>query len=142
MVNPVSFSPNSNVNFRGDNFEELVNSPGAYARPVGDAQPDEFVSSNGKKKKGFGRKLLGFIGKLAVVAAAAFGLYKWKGASWLNKEATGFGPKLKNILVKPGEWVDKYVVQNCKKLISKIGKKGVEATEEAVKAAEDAVGTI
>ena len=138
MVSPVSFNTNSNVNFRGDDFENLVNSPGAYTRQsVPEQQPDEFVS--GKKKKGFGRKVLGFVGKLAVVAAAAFGLYKWKGGKWLNKSAEGFGPKLKNILVKPGEWVDKYVVQKCKNLISKIGKKGVKATEEV---AEEAAATI
>ena len=134
MVSPVSFNPSSNVNFRGDNFENLVNSPGAYARPAAD-QPDEFVSANGKKKKGFGRKLFGFIGKLAIVAAAAFGLYKWKGATWLNKEAQGFGPKLKNALAKPGEWVDKYVVQKFKTLIQKIGKKGVEGSEKAAEGA-------
>ena len=132
MVSPVSFNTNSSVNFRGD-FEDLINSPGAYTQQAIPAQEaDAFVSGQGKKKKSFGRKMLGLIGKLAIVGAAAFGLYKWKGGAWLNKSAEGFMPKLKNILVKPGELVDKYIVKGCKNLIQKLGKKGAQAAEQAV----------
>lgn len=127
MVSPVSFNSSPKVNFKGveTDFENLVNQPGAYTQaPV---QPDEFVS--GKEKKGIGKKILKTVVGVAIAAAALFGLHKWKGAKWNVDAAEGFLAKVKKFAVKPGEWIDKNVVQKVGNLFKKGAKAAAETAE-------------
>ena len=121
MVSPVQFT-NQKVYFRGEN-EDLINSPGAFQQPeaVPETPADEVVLSTkpeAEKKGGVGKSIAKTIGGIVVLAGALLGLYKWKGVhgDWLNKEAATTGAKIKNALVKPGEWIDNALKSIGKKL--------------------------
>lgn len=138
MVNPVQFTNNHGVYFRGKD-DELLSSPGAFQRQdIPETPEDEVVLSNKadapKKKGSVGKTIAKLVATLAVVGGALFGLFKWKGAKWLNPEATGFMEKAKNWAVKPGEWLEK----QGQKIIKKLGFSG-KAAEEAADAAEAAI---
>lgn len=110
MVSPVQFSNNSQVYFRAN--DDLISSPGSYQQQaVPETPADEVVLStqeeSPKKKGSIGKTIAYVVGGLVVTAGALFGLFKWKGDKWLNPAAEGTMGKLKNYLVKPGEWLDK-----------------------------------
>ena len=65
------------------------------------------TESDIEEKDSIGKKFVRFIGGVVIVAAALFTAYKWKGDKWLNPEAQGFGAKIKNWLMKPGEYMEK-----------------------------------
>ena len=112
-------------------------------QPIPEEKSDEFVSSAPVEEKsgGIGKKIAKFIGGVLVLSAAAFGLYKWKGANgtWLNKDAEGIVAKMKNWAVKPGEWIDKNIVKNLSEQFGKLRKKGAEVVENAETKAEDII---
>lgn len=120
MVSPVQFTNNQRVFFRGEN-DDLINAKGEFQQAaVPETPADEVVLSSQetpeKKKGGFGKTLLKSIGALVVTAGALFGLFKWKGAKWLNPAAEGKMDKFKHYLVKPGEWMEtkgKALLEKC-----------------------------
>jgi hypothetical protein len=140
MVSPVQFTNSPRIHFKGN--EDLINAPGAFEQPaqaVPETPSDEIVLSNkpdAEKKGGIGKTIAKAIGGIVVLAGALFGLYKWKGVhgDWLNKEAQTTGAKIKNALVKPGEWLD----NTFKSIGKKLGLGGSKATEAA---AGDAAAT-
>ena len=109
MVSPVQFNNSQRVYFRAN--EDLINAPGAFEQPtVPETQEDEVVLStqtDAKEKSSVGKTIAKVAGGVLVAAAALFGAYKWKGDTWLNKEATGTTAKIKNWLMKPGEYMEK-----------------------------------
>lgn len=138
MLGPVQFTNNSKVYFRGEN-EDLINSPGAFqqAAPAKEEAADEVVLSNkpdAEEKSGIGKTIAKAIGGVVVLAGALFGLFKWKGAKWLNPEAATNLDKFKNYAVKPGEWLD----NAFKSIGKKLGIGGSKATETATAGAEAA----
>ena len=60
-----------------------------------------------KGKSGGGNTIAKSVGGLLVATTALVCAYKWKGDKWLNKEAYTTGDKIKNWLMKPGEWMEK-----------------------------------
>ena len=120
MVSPVQFNNSQRVYFRGSD-EDLINAPGAFEQQATpETQEDEFVSSaqpEVEEKSSVGKKIAKFVGGLIVAAAALFTAYKWKGDTWLNKEAQGTTAKIKNWLMKPGEWME----NTFKSLKTKLG---------------------
>ena len=148
MLGPVQFTNNSKVYFRGEN-EDLINSPGAFqqAAPAQEEVKDEVVLSNkpdAEEKSGIGKTIAKTIGTVVVIAGALFGLFKWKGAKWLNPEASTKLDKFKNYAVKPGEWLDKTFKNIGKKLGiggSKTAKSAVTDAAAETKTAKEAATT-
>ena len=144
MVSPVQFNNNSNVYFRGEK-EDLINAPGAFEQQaVPETPADEFVSGEQpevEEKSSVGSKIAKVVGGLLVAAAALFTAYKWKGDTWLNKEAKGTTAKIKNWLMKPGEYMEK----GFKKIKKALGfgkdkvkaEEGKAVTEESKAVAEE-----
>lgn len=92
------------------------------------------TESDIEEKDSIGKKFVRFIGGVVIVAAALFTAYKWKGDKWLNPEAQGFGAKIKNWLMKPGEYMEKG--------FNKLRGKGNAKTEgDGSKPAETSTGT-
>ena len=142
MVSPVQFNNSQRVYFRGSD-EDLINAPGAFEQQATpETQEDEFVSSaqpEVEEKSSVGKKIAKFVGGLIVAAAALFTAYKWKGDTWLNKEAQGTTAKIKNWLMKPGEWMEK-TFKNLKTKLGigkKVEGKDAKPAEKPVETPED-----
>ncbi len=131
MVSPVSFSSSPKVYFRGnDDANDIISAEGKYT--LKDGSKGDYVDISAKasenKKHSAGKVIGAIAGTLAALTAASFGLFKWKGAEWLVKDAQGFATKCKKAVVKPGEFVNDKVIQPIIKrgrsVVDKFAKKG------------------
>ena len=119
MVSPIQLADSSKVYFKGS--EDLFSSPGKFSVPEEKAAQEspaedvvEFSQTNESESKGkssVGKAILGTISGVILLTASAWGLFKWKGEKWINKEASSTGAKIKNALAKPGEWIDENIVK-------------------------------
>ncbi len=112
MVNPVQLNNNTGINFRGE--ENIFSAPSQFSVPPA-AQPEADVvelstKAPEEKSGGIGKTILKAVGGLLLLTVAAWGIYKGKGEKWINDKATTNTDKVKNILAKPGEWLDKNIV--------------------------------
>lgn len=135
MVSPISMN-SPKVYFRGEGVD--INAPGKYSAAPADTESDKLDLSEeakaNKPKKGGVLKTIGkVIGGAIVLAAASFGLFKWKGDKWLAPEAKGFLANAKKWLVKPGEWLNKGVYEPLANMVARgRGEKVEEIVEEVV----------
>ena len=143
MVSPVQFTNNRQVYFRGEN-EDLISAPGAYQQSAAASEmpADEVTLSTKeaqpKKKGGIGKTIAAVATSIVVAGAALFGLFKWKGAKWLNPNAGTTMDKFKNILMKPGEWLENTAKSIGKKLGIGGGKAGEDVAAAGARAGDDA----
>ncbi len=148
MVSPIQFGSVSKVSFRGE--EDLINSPGKFSETVqeqGLKEDTVEISSKPEAEENGGstlKTIAKVVGGAIAVAAALWGLHAWKGNEWIIKEGEqatkdiGTVDKIKNALVKPGEWLDNKIVKPLTKKIrgNKAEGEGKPEGEAATKPAE------
>ena len=103
----------SSVNFRGS---EMLERPGKYAAQT--FAPEESPAKKGSVAK----KVVGFIGTVAVLAAAIVGLTKGKVVNKLSAEAfkdAGIIQKASHYLATAGEYISKYTWDKIAPVIRK-----------------------
>ncbi len=112
----VNFNPAVSVGFRaneapnGENFQELINRPGTYAKPDASGQASTQQPAE-KKKSSIGKKVLGAVVAVAVIAGALVAMRKWAPNVFKlerNGELTGFKKCLDYVTTgigKAGEWI-------------------------------------
>ena len=115
MVSSVQMYNGSQVSFRAK--EDIINSPGKFSASVNAPQKDvvelssQDIDAPEKKKRSIGKTIAKLVGGVLVLGAAAWGIYYSKGAKWINKNAVTTTEKVKNILAKPGEWIDENIIK-------------------------------
>ncbi len=137
MVGPIQFSGGSKVYFRGD--DDIINAPGKFAETAAEQGPKEDtveISSKAEETENggsTGKTIAKVVGGAIAIAAALWGLHAWKGNEWIIKEGEqaskdiNLGDKIKNALVKPGEWLDNKIVKPITKKVR--GKKAEGETK-------------
>ena len=140
MVSSVQMYNGSQVNFRAK--EDIINSPGKFSASINEPQKDivELSSHSDapeKKKRSIGKTIAKLIGGVLVLGAAAWGIYYSKGAKWINKNAATNAEKIKNILAKPGEWIDENIIKRFYSGNKSKAQDIVEDIEEVVESAEN-----
>ena len=140
MVSSVQMYNGSQVNFRAK--EDIINSPGKFSASINEPQKDivELSSRSDaqeKKKRSIGKTIAKLIGGVLVLGAAAWGIYYSKGAKWINKNAATNAEKIKNILAKPGEWIDENIIKRFYSGNKSKAQDIVEDIEEVVESAEN-----
>ena len=148
MVSPVQLNGSQNVYFRSG--EDLINSPGAFQQQAAPEIPADSVelSTKAEKKGSVGKTIAATVGSVLVLAGALWGLFKWKGNTWITKNPEGIMAKIKNWLAKPGEWLDKQgknlveKVRGTKKPEGEVKTEGTAPVTEAPAAAESEAAAV